>query len=79
MKPLSRESVDEIREHFAFTDTDGNGRIDFKEFARLLKVLSPNSTTEQAAEGFSMIDENSDGHIDFEEFLAWWKTVWWEF
>ena len=60
-------------------DTDGNGRIDFKEFRSLLKVLSPESRTQQAAEGFSMIDTNSDGQIDFDEFVEWWQQVWWEF
>lgn len=79
MKPLSPEGLDNVRENFEFADTDGNGYIDFKEFSSLLKVLSPNVTTQQAAEGFSMIDTGSDGQIDYDEFVTWWKSVWWEF
>lgn len=78
-KALSDDELATIRENFEFADADGNGTIDFKEFQKLLRVLSPDVGTQQAAEGFSMIDKKSDGYIDYEEFLEWWKTVWWEF
>ncbi len=77
--PLSEEKLAQVRDHFDFCDTDGNGQIDFDEFAALLKVLSPSSTTNQAAAGFSITDTNSDGYIDFDEFIAWWQTTWWEY
>lgn len=70
---------EDINANFAYFDSDGNGHIDFKEFQRLLKTLSPEVTTQQAAEGFSMIDTNCDGAIDLEEFTVWWKTTWWEY
>ncbi len=77
--PLTGAKLEEVRDHFEFCDTDGNGHIDFDEFADLLKILSPESTTAQAAAGFSITDTNSDGYIDFEEFIAWWQTTWWEY
>ncbi|MCZ6560800.1 MAG: EF-hand domain-containing protein [Gammaproteobacteria bacterium] len=70
---------EDISSNFEYFDSDGNGQIDFKEFQSLLKTLSPEVTTQQAAEGFSMIDTNSDGSIDLEEFTIWWKTTWWEY
>lgn len=79
MQQLSHESIQEIREHFRFFDRDGNGFIDVKEFMELLKVISPNTTDNQAISGFELVDENNDGLIEFEEFLEWWQTVWYEF
>ncbi len=79
MKPIPEETLAIIKENFEFADTDGNGKIDFKEFSSLLRILSPDSGMQQAAEGFSMIDTNSDGQIDYDEFLAWWQQVWWEY
>ncbi|MDH3587789.1 MAG: EF-hand domain-containing protein [Gammaproteobacteria bacterium] len=69
----------EIRESFEYFDRDQNGYIDFDEFTELLKVISPESTVQQAAEGFSIIDTNADGHVDLEEFIEWWRTTWWEY
>lgn len=70
---------EDIISNFEYFDLDNNGRIDFKEFRGLLKILSPEATTQQAAEGFSMVDTNSDGSIDLEEFTIWWKSAWWEY
>ncbi len=79
MTNLSQESIDEVRENFAFFDQDGNGFIDIKEFIKLLKTISPNATEEQAVNGFEFIDENGDGLIELEEFVGWWQSVWYEF
>ncbi len=68
-----------IRDHFEFCDKDGNGKIDFDEFASLLKILSPDCTTAQAAAGFSITDTNSDGAIDLDEFVEWWQSCWYEY
>ncbi len=76
---ISKDKLDEIKENFAFFDRDNNGEIDLEEFTKLLKIISPNSTVDQAAAGFSIVDENNDGHIDFDEFIEWWQTCWWEY
>jgi len=79
MKPLSQESVAEIKQHFEFFDRDGNGYIDIKEFIELIKAISPKATDDQAVDGFELVDNNQDGLIEFREFLTWWRTVWYEF
>ena len=79
MQDLPADKREKIREHFDFFDEDQNDNIDFDEFANLLRIISPDSSTQQAAEGFSIIDTNSDGFIDFDEFMEWWETVWYEY
>ncbi|MDH3646540.1 MAG: EF-hand domain-containing protein [Gammaproteobacteria bacterium] len=79
MDSLPAQKTKEIGESFEYFDRDRNGFIDFDEFTELLRVISPESTVQQAAEGFSIIDTDSDGHIGLEEFITWWKTTWWEF
>ena len=78
-KALSAEQLASIKDSFDFADRDANGSIDFKEFASLLRVLSPTTTDEQAGAGFSMVDTDSDGQISFDEFVTWWQQVWWEY
>ena len=78
-KSIPEEHLAEIKETFEFFDRDGNNEIDLGEFTKLLRVLSPTATREQAEKGFGFIDENNDGHIDFEEFMEWWETCWWEY
>ena len=78
-KQISQEKLAEIKENFDFFDRDNNGEIDLDEFTKLLKIISPSSTVDQAASGFSIVDENDDGHIDFDEFIEWWQTCWWEY
>jgi len=78
-KILSDDDRQKMKDNFDFADADGNGSIDFKEFAELLRVLSPDTSVEQAGAGFSMVDIDSDGQISYDEFAAWWQQVWWEF
>ncbi len=78
-KVLSAEELKKVKDSFDFADADSNGAIEFKEFAELLRVLSPDTDVEQAATGFSMVDTDSDGQISYDEFVTWWQQVWWEF
>lgn len=78
-KTMTKEQLKEIKDNFDFFDRDSNNKIDLEEFTKLLKVLSPNSTLEQAEKGFALVDENQNESIDFNEFLSWWKTCWWEY
>jgi len=79
IRKIPEEQLVEIRENFEFFDRDSNNQIDLSEFTKLLRVLSPTATLEQAQKGFEIIDENNDDHIDFSEFLDWWETCWWEY
>jgi len=75
----SNEKISYIRENFDYFDEDKNGQIEVAEFTRLLKVIEPTSTPEQASDGFNIIDTDHNGSIDFAEFLAWWQSCWWQY
>ncbi len=77
-KPTA-EVLEEIRDNFDYFDRDNNGRIDITEFTKLLKVIDPSATTEQAEKGFEFIDSDNNGHIDLDEFIDWWQTHWWQY
>ena len=78
-RKISDIQLAEIKENFEFFDRDSNNEIDLGEFTKLLRVISPTATLEQAQKGFELIDENQDEHIDFDEFMSWWETCWWEY
>ena len=78
-KNLSQQQLEDIRKNFDFFDDDKNGQIDSKEFTRLLNVIEPTSTKEQAEQGFLLIDNDHNGMIDFEEFITWWESCWWQY
>jgi calmodulin len=78
-KEISASQLTEIKENFNFFDRDSNNQIDLSEFTKLLRVLSPTATLEQAEKGFQLIDENGDSSIDFDEFMKWWESCWWEY
>ena len=75
----SQDKLDEIRTNFEYFDGDGNGRIDLSEFTKLLQVIEPTATKEQAEKGFELVDGDNNGHIDLEEFIDWWESHWWQY
>ena len=79
MTDLSDEDRAHARKQFDFFDEDGNGFIDFDEFADLLKVIAGDVNARQIGRGFSMVDTDSDGQVSFDEFMTWWETAWYEF
>jgi Ca2+-binding EF-hand superfamily protein len=77
MSELTREQLAELRENFTFNDTNGDGVLDFEEFARMMATLSGLEQEMPRAEariGFDEIDTDRDGVIGFEEFVAWWTS-----
>ena len=66
--------VEEIEELFEQNDTDGNGDIDFDEFAALMRDLDERISRSSLEIGFLEIDVNKDGRINFNEFLDWWLS-----
>jgi Ca2+-binding EF-hand superfamily protein len=70
------EELLDLAEHFGQVDADGDRRIDFAEFSRLVEDLSEeNMPLEERRIGFQEIDTDRDGVIDFHEFVAWWREV----
>ncbi len=64
--------IEEVEELFEQNDTDGNGDIDFDEFAALIRDLDEPNSQQTLEIGFRDIDVNKDGRINFDEFLKWW-------
>jgi Ca2+-binding EF-hand superfamily protein len=64
----------EIEALFDVADGDGDGRVDFEEFCRLIADLDPDPAMDSDALriGFAEIDTDHDRRIDRAEFLAWW-------
>lgn len=75
-KTISDKLLDEAKDQFSFFDTDGDGKINQKEFIKLFRILVPGSTDQEALRGFQSVDRNHDGHIDQKEFEKWWQLNW---
>lgn len=69
----SQRRIEEIEELFEQNDTDGNGDIDFGEFASLMRGLDENILEQSLEIGFREIDLDKDGRINLAEFLEWWS------
>jgi Ca2+-binding EF-hand superfamily protein len=71
MNTSSRQQQ-ELREHFAFCDTDRDHRINYAEFLELLENLESGMSEEEMRVGFGLIDLDGNGYITFDEFSRWW-------
>lgn len=69
---MSSSQQQELREHFAFCDTDQDHRINYGEFLELLENLEAGMSEEEMRVGFGLIDLDGNGYISFEEFRRWW-------
>jgi len=67
------EELEELKESFDYNDANGDGRIEFDEFVRMLQSLDAFGSREEARVGFDSVDRDHDGSIDFDEFVAWWS------
>lgn len=72
-RPLSGDELADLQEQFAECDANGDGRIDFTEFAELLENLGSTVPPEKQRGHFDAIDLDRDGAIDRNEFLQWWR------
>lgn len=64
----------ELKQDFARVDSDGDGRVDFAEFKRLLQGLDAEMSEQELRIGFREVDSDHDGLIDCGEFIDWWST-----
>jgi Ca2+-binding EF-hand superfamily protein len=72
-RPLSPAELEDLEEHFAACDTDGNGRVSLAEFSRLLDRLGSQTPLLERQARFGTIDVDGDGTIDTAEFIEWWR------
>ena len=61
----------DLKLHFDYVDSDGNGRIDKDEFMRLVERLGLKRSDDIVELAFASIDTDENGTIDFPEFRAW--------
>ena len=71
---MTQEKLRALKDAFDFSDSDGNGKIDFVEFVTLLEEFEVSIDTAQAQSGFEALDTDNDGMIGFDEFMAWWRA-----
>jgi Ca2+-binding EF-hand superfamily protein len=74
VRAMTEQQRAELREDFDSIDGNGDGRIEYAEFAKLLLSLKAGMTERDCRTGFAEIDTAHDGAIAFDEFVAWWAT-----
>lgn len=67
-------SAQELKREFALVDVDGDGRVSFQEFKRLLEDLDAGMSESDVRIGFREVDSDHDGLIDCQEFIEWWSA-----
>jgi Ca2+-binding EF-hand superfamily protein len=65
----------ELSEAFREIDDNGDGRIDFPQFVRLLASLHVSMSRRRLIDAFRRIDGDGNSSVDFREFLSWWRAA----
>ena len=73
-RPLTSDELADAEEQFDECDLNGDQRIDFAEYSKLLDSLGAKMPPAQRHNRFNTIDTDRDGAIDRKEFLAWWGS-----
>ena len=68
---IANFAQDEIEETFARIDENGDRRISFGEFARLMLEMDHARSESALQASFDAIDTDHDGYLSFDEFRAW--------
>ena len=75
-KQFSPEELQSYREEFKKFDTNGDGKIESKEFSAYFKKIGSPLSDETISKMMNEADSNHDGSIDFEEFIIMVKKGW---
>jgi Ca2+-binding EF-hand superfamily protein len=67
-------SATELTREFQLADTDGDGRLQYEEFRRVLEGLDAGMSEREMHQGFHEVDTDRDGLISCAEFIDWWRT-----
>jgi Ca2+-binding EF-hand superfamily protein len=72
-RPLGSDEIADLYAEFEACDTDGDGRVGYAEFERLLQLAGSRLSPGQRRAEFARIDFDSNGLIDLAEFKQWWQ------
>jgi calcium-dependent protein kinase len=67
---LPEKYVEDLRRIFISIDSNGDGKIEHKEFSQALMRVGADFTCEEINELMDTLDTNKNGFIDYTEFLA---------
>merc|ERR1711920_1186450 len=59
----------DVQHMFDLLDVDGNGELDFEEFASMIELMQIGVSMTSVAQVFDTFDDDGAGSIDFREFL----------
>ena len=74
VRGMSQQQFAELRETFLSFDGNGDGRIVYTEFEKLLLALNFGLTDRDCRAAFTETDKDHDGAIAFDEFAVWWAS-----
>lgn len=66
----TKEQIAEYKEAFSLFDKDGDGIIDIKNLALLVRSLDKNPTEQELEEMASEVDPLGKGRLEFPDFLS---------
>jgi Ca2+-binding EF-hand superfamily protein len=69
--PSAEPAADEVQEIFDRIDENGDRRISFEEFARLMLEMDGERTDTALRNDFALIDPDRDGFATIDDFRAW--------
>ncbi|MEO8063532.1 MAG: EF-hand domain-containing protein [Pseudomonadota bacterium] len=72
---LSTDDLADFGEQFDECDVDGDQRIDFAEFSRLLDRMGSEVEMARRRGQFDRIDKDHDGLVDRSEFVEWLRGM----
>lgn len=70
-----RDPVEEIKKAFKLFDTDGSGKISFKNMRAITQELGEDIQEDELRAMIDEFDQNDDGYIDESEFIAIMKQT----
>lgn len=74
-RPLSGDQIADLWAEFQACDLDGDGRVGYAEFDRLLQSVGSYLSAAQRSAEFARIDTDRNNLIDLAEFKRWWQGL----